>query len=187
MKTRFSKLLCAHSKRSSHYNNKCSKWSRLYTPTITKIVDAQRHCHLIVQLSNDSKVSDKKYIANVFNHSDIFLSILEISINTTYNSTSTYYCTVKQFTSSLCHNIFSLADYENLSFFLPDPFQRTLPVTRTNPPRNNQFLNSIALTQFTALSGNLYQQSTISTIPAWKPSRRLQKKLLQLFDDCKFG
>src|SRR6185369_10174783 len=51
------------------------------------------------------KASDKKYIANVFNRSDIFLSISEISINTTYNSTSTYYCTVKQFTSSLCLTI----------------------------------------------------------------------------------
>src|SRR6185369_534513 len=90
------------------------------------------------------KASDKKYIANVFNRSDIFLSISEISINMTYNSTSTYYCTVNQFTSSLCLTVFShLLIMKIYLFFLPDPFQRTLPATRTNPPRNNQFLNSI--------------------------------------------
>ena len=90
----------------------------------------------------------------------------------------------------MSYNIFSLTDYGNSSeldassqFFLPDPFQRALPATRTNPPQNNQFLNSIALTQFTTLPDNFYQQSTIPTIPVWKPSRRLQKKLLQLFDD----
>jgi len=75
---------------------------------------------------------------------------------------STY--TGKQFTSSsLCLTIFSHTDYDNSSeldvsshFFLPDPFQRALPATRTNSPQNNQFLNSIALTQFTALPDNVF-------------------------------
>src|SRR5689334_10750235 len=90
----------------------------------------------------------------------------------------------------MSYNIFSLTDYDNSPeldassyLFLPDPFQQALPAIRTSPPQNNQFLNSIALTQFTALPNNFYQQSTISTIPIWKPSRRLQKKLFQLFND----
>ena len=87
--------------------------------------------------SMTQKASDKKYIANLFNRSDIFLSISEISINTTYNSTSTYYCTVKQFTSSLCLTIFSHLLIMKIYLFF-------LPASRTNPPRNNQFLNSIA-------------------------------------------
>ena len=41
-------------------------------------------------------------------------------------------------------DIFSLTDYDNPF----DPFQRALPAARTNPPQNNQFLDSIALTQF---------------------------------------
>ena len=79
----------------------------------------------------------------------------------------------------MSHNIldvFSLTDYDNASelnassyFFLPDPFQRALPTARTNPPQNNQFLDSIALTQFATLPDNLHQQLTISTIPVWKP------------------
>ncbi|CAG8676680.1 3141_t:CDS:1, partial [Paraglomus brasilianum] len=59
------------------------------------------------------------------------------------------------------------------------PFQRALPTARTNLI-NFKFYR---LTQFTALPDNLYQQSTISTIPVWKPSRRLHQNLLQLFND----
>ena len=79
----------------------------------------------------------------------------------------------------MSHNIldvFSLTDYDNASelnassyFFLPDPFQRALPTARTNPPQNNQFLDSIALTRFATLPDNFHQQLTISTIPVWKP------------------
>jgi len=97
----------------------------------------------------------------------------------------------------MSHNIldiYSFADYEEfdspssnlnaLSYtFLPDPFRQTLPPARINPPQNNQFLNSVALTQFSALPNNIHQQLPICTISAWKPSRRLQKKLSQLFDD----
>ena len=90
-------------------------------------------------------------------------------------------------------NIYSFADYEEIDTFsnlnapsytfLPDAFQQTLPPTCTNYPQNNQFLNSVALTQFANLPNNIHQQLFINTIPAWKPSRRLQKKLLQLFND----
>jgi len=90
----------------------------------------------------------------------------------------------------MSYNIFSLTDHDNTSdlnassyTFLPDAFQQTLPPARTNHPQNNQFLNSVALTQFAHLPNNIHQQLPINTIPAWKPSRRLQKKLIQLFDD----
>jgi len=83
-------------------------------------------------------------------------------------------------------NIYSFADYEEIDTFsnlnapsytfLPDAFQQTLPPTRKNHPQNNQFLNSVALTQFANLPNNIHQQLFINTIPAWKPSRRLQKK-----------
>jgi hypothetical protein len=90
-------------------------------------------------------------------------------------------------------NIYSFTDYEEIDTFsnlnapsytfLPDAFQQTLPPARTNHPQNNQFLNSVALTQFANLPNNIHQQLFINTIPEWKPSRRLQKKLPQLFND----
>lgn len=90
-------------------------------------------------------------------------------------------------------NIYSFADYEEIDTFsnlnapsytfLPDAFQQMLPPAHTNHPQNNQFLNSVALTQFANLPNNIHQQLFINTIPAWKPFRRLQKKLLQLFND----
>src|SRR6185312_2514462 len=77
-------------------------------------------------------------------------------------------------------DLFSLADYEDVfntsstssipSYnILPDPFQQQLPPTRTTPPQAIQSINVV--------------DNTTTDIPAWRPSRRLQKKLNQLFSD----
>jgi len=69
---------------------------------------------------------------------------------------------------------------------LPDLFQQPLPPTRTTPPQNIQSINYVSSTQFSNLPNNPtnpHLQLTPTNFPAWRPSRRLRKKLAQLFND----